>query len=106
MSMASRVAARRLVIYRRDHIDSLNALRRFGVADPGIFGGAIPYGVFIVAAGANLVIRLRHGMLFARIRRKHHVPFAVVHPYAVYTLFIRNDLHDLVGGPAVVVEHG
>ena len=44
--------------------------------------------------------------MLSGIGREHHTAFAVVHADAVYALLVSDDLHNLVRGLAVVVEHG
>lgn len=56
--------------------------------------------------GADFVRRTGHRGLFARVGREDEPPLAFEHSDAVHSLLVGNDAHDLVGGFAIVVEHG
>src|ERR1700751_465338 len=104
--MATRVAARRLVVDGRHHIDGLDAVWGPGIAHPGVFGGPVPDGVFAVTTRTNLAGRTRHARLLSRIGREHKPAFTVKHPNAIDSLLVGDHAHNLVRSLAVVIEHG
>ena len=106
MRVASGVAAGGLVINRSHDVDRLHAIRRLGISNPRVLSGTVAYGVLVVAARTDLAVQAGERRMLAGIGREHHPPFAVVHPDAVDSLLIRDDLHDLVSGLAIIVEHG
>src|SRR5438067_13629877 len=98
MRVAGGIAAGGLVVNRSHDVDRLYAVRRLGISNPRVLSGAVTDGIFVMATGADLVIQTRERGMLSGIGREHHPPFAVVHPDAVNSLLVGDDLHNLVRG--------
>ena len=95
MSVALRLAARGFVVDRRGHGQPAAAV---GSAEDAHARGQV--------AGPGFGRCLGSTGLVLRIGGEHHLSGAIEHAYAVDPLFERDGLHHLIGGLAMVVQHG
>src|SRR5581483_3058567 len=104
--MATGVAAGRLVVDGRDHVEGFYALRRTGITNPRIFGRMVADAAFGVTAGTYFAGGGSNRLRLAGIGRENEAALLVVHAYTINSLLVGDHAHDLVGGPAIVVQHG
>lgn len=105
--MAAGITARGLVIYGSDHADGLDSFGRGGITNPGSLRRLVDNRPIFVARSADFVRQIRKALvrLLTGISREDQAAFTIEHTDSVDTFLIRDRLHDVVFGLAVVVEH-